>query len=243
MLVRADLIHLDGSLAANEVHAWHTDVGGTPTRPLLEILDAAERERVSRFKVSSARDQYVVGHGLLRIALGRYLRVNPPDIRFRAGPHGKPELDGTQNLSFNLSHTDDSVIIAVTRSGAVGVDVERVRKNLDPLDLATRFFSGQETAWLRSQPEPDRFASFFACWTAKEAYIKACGKGLSMGLGDFSLIPDREEMELQIHGGSQNKRQWSAWRLSLAPDLRAALVAEGHNLVPRVGRWSYKAES
>ena len=66
-------------------------------------------------------------------------------------------------------------MIAVTRAGRVGVDVERIRENLDPLALGTRFFSPQESEWLRSQPMDQRFAAFFACWTAKEAYVKACG--------------------------------------------------------------------
>ena len=243
MLVRTDLTHLDGILPKDEVHVWHTDVAGNRTiRELSDLLDAAEQERASRFKVSSARDQFVVAHGFLRIALGRYLQAEPRDLRFHTAEHGKPGLAGNQDLHFNLSHTDDAVIIAVTRAGQVGVDVERVRENLDPQELADRFFSRQESEWLRSQPAPERFSSFFACWTAKEAYIKACGGGLSMGLADFSVIPhqDREQLELQLHGKSNDRRRWSMWRLDLGPDLHSALAIEGQNVSLRLGRWSFQ---
>lgn len=135
--------------------------------------------------------------------------------------NGKPELAGTANIDFNLSHTDGAAVLAVTRNRPVGVDVERVRDCMEALELAERFFSAAEADWLRSQAAAHRSESFLACWTAKEASIKACGAGLSMPLATFSLITyDRgKELELQISGDPEHSKSWSIWCLDLDPTL------------------------
>lgn len=131
-------------------------------------------------------------------------------------------------------------MIAVTRAGRVGVDVERIRENLDPLALGARFFSKQESEWLRSQPPDQHFAAFFACWTAKEAYVKACGAGLSVALDGFAVIPQAgdAELHLEIFGKPEESKRWSMWQFDLGPDLRSAVAVEAVNCKVRLGRWS-----
>ncbi len=111
-----------------------------------------------------------------------------------------------------MSHTDGTTVIALTRTGRVGVDVERVRKNLEPLALAARFFSKRESEWLRSQPADQQFADFFACWTAKEAYIKACGAGLSVPLDGFGVMLRPGEAELDRWKSTAIQRNRNAGR-------------------------------
>jgi len=118
--------------------------------------------------------------------------------------------------------------------------VERVRANLEPLELADRFFSRPEAEWLRAQPEAERIPAFFACWTAKEAYIKACGGGLSIPLAEFSVIPysGRAELKLEVSGKPEDSMRWSIWQLDLGADLCSTLAVEGKNLTVRLGRTS-----
>ena len=239
MPVRWDLTQCDGELADDEVHAWHCslDLSESVFAALHDLLDSDEKERAARFKFSAPRQQFVVSHAFLRILLARYLRKKSGELRFRTSTHGKPELvEG--NLRFNLSHTEGAAVLAVTRNRAVGVDVERIRENLEPLELADRFFSRQEAEWLRAQPESQRTSAFFACWTAKEAYIKACGGGLSIPLSEFNVIPQTgaTELQLQIHGKPEESERWSMWPLDWGPNFRSALAVEGRNLTVRLGR-------
>ena len=241
MPVGCDLTHCDGKLADDEVHVWYfsLDFPADALESLIELLDTEERERAARFKFAAPRNQFVASHAFLRTMLGRYLGTDPREISFRTSSHGKPELTGGE-LGFNLSHTEGTAIVAVARGLAVGVDVERVRANLEPLELAGRFFSPQEAAWLRAQPEAQRLPAFFACWTAKEAYIKARGGGLSIPLAEFSVIPHsgQSELKLEIHGKPEDSKRWSIWQLDLGADLRSALAVEGRNLTVRLGRMS-----
>lgn len=246
MPVRLDLRQCDGKLADDEVHVWQLSLH----RPeealgsLLELLDADEKSRASRFKFPAPRHQFVASHAFLRTVLGRYLQTDPRDISFRTSTQGKPELTAG-DLQFNLSHTEGAAVIAIARRRTVGVDVERVRHNLEPQELANRFFSRQEAEWLRAQPDSQRIFSFFACWTAKEAYIKACGGGLSIPLAGFSVIPHSGQAELKLdiyglenHGKPEDSERWSIWQLDLGAGLCSALAVEGHNLTVRVGRIS-----
>jgi len=239
---RRDLIHLDGTLAEEEVHVWHNDlaVSEHSFEELFQLLDAGERDRAARFKVPDPRRQFVISRAFLRIVLGRYLQLDPACLSFRVTEHGKPELSTGSDLRFNLSHTEGAAVVAVTRARRVGVDVERIRQNLNPLELADRFFSREESDWLRSQPVSQQFAAFFACWTAKEAYVKACGGGLSMPLTAFAVIPrsGNAKLQLQIYGDPESAGRWSLWQLDFGPDLRSALAVEGENPAVRIGEWS-----
>jgi len=237
------LRHLDGILPDDEVHVWQVDLVAWDKEAgsLLEFLDAAERERAARFKFAEHRNQFVISRALLRQALGRYLRIDARDLRFRTTANGKPELAADSDLQFNLSHTQGVTVFAVARRRHVGVDVERIRPETNALELAERFFSPQEVQWLRAQPASQHVPSFFSCWTAKEAYIKAHGEGLSMQLSSFGVLPvpgaSGSRLQLSVYADPEKARRWSMWRLELGPDLRAALAVEGKGCKVRVGQW------
>jgi 4'-phosphopantetheinyl transferase len=238
MPVLWDLNTCDGILRDDEVHVWHfsLELPASVFGALLVHLDDKEKERAARFKFPPPRNQFIASHAFLRTVLARYLQTDSRSLRFRTLAQGKPELiEG--NLSFNLSHTDGAAVVAISRSRPVGVDVERIRENFDPLELAERFFSREETEWLRAQPDDQRFGAFFSCWTAKEAYIKACGDGMSIPLSGFSVIPysGQVELKLEIHGKPEESARWSMWQLDLGANLRSALAVEAKNLTVRVG--------
>ncbi len=236
------LVQLDSVLPDDEVHVWYADFQPVQhrTNALHRLLDQYEQGRAARFKVAAARDQFVISRTFLRFVLGKYLLIAPRDVRFQVTAHGKPELAGTANISFNLSHTDGAAVLAVTRNRPVGVDVEQVRDNVEALELADRFFSPAEADWLRSQPSSQRSESFFACWTAKEAYIKACGTGLSMPLSGFTVIPkDGGKSQLKISGDLESSKNWSIWHLDLDPTLVCALAVQGMSIAVRLGTYAW----
>jgi 4'-phosphopantetheinyl transferase len=118
---------------------------------------------------------------MLRVLLGRYLDVPPQSVRFEYEEWGKPRLaplQQCQDLCFNLSHSADLVLYAVTRGQGVGVDVEQIRPVPEMEAIARRVFSTHEIACLSASSEIARQTAFFAAWTRREACLKAVGVGL-----------------------------------------------------------------
>lgn len=242
MPIGPKLTRLDGLLPDDEIHVWHTslDMAEEQIARLLLLLDSGEQARAARFLVADARRQYVISHAFLRITLGQYLHMEPQLIPFGSTGNGKPELAGGSGLHFNLSHTEGTAAIIVARKNRVGIDIEKVRSNLEPLELAARFFSRQECEWLRSRPSSQQLAAFFSCWTAKESYIKAAGAGLSMELADFTIIPElgNARLQLEVHGRPEESRKWLIWQLDVKAGTCAAITAETGDVSIRIGEWS-----
>ena len=141
--VCSGLTSISGALPDGEAHVWFAPFSTVQYRiaPLYNLLGGEELDRVRQFRVGAARDQFVISHALLRLGLARYLCVEARDLLFQTSENRKPEVAGGDDLKFNLSHTDGAAVLAITRHRAVGVDVERVRQNLEVLELAERFFA------------------------------------------------------------------------------------------------------
>jgi 4'-phosphopantetheinyl transferase len=148
---------------------------------LRALLSQDERDRADRFYFERDRVRFVLCRGILRRLLAHHLQIPPNRVQFAYNAYGKPGLAGdnpAQTLCFNVSHSQQTALFAMTLNRSVGVDLEYVRP-VEVLQLADRFFSEAETQWLRSLPAPEQPTAFFQLWTAKEAYLKAIGTGLS----------------------------------------------------------------
>lgn len=154
------------------------------------LLDDDERERWRRFVFDDDRRQFLLAHAMLRTVLSRYADVPPSAWRFRKNEFGRPEIAvpaTAAGLSFNLSHTRGLVACAVTLGRTVGIDVEDLGRPTPTAELAERYFSAFERAELRRLPAERQTERFFELWTLKEAYLKARGVGLSLGLDRCSM--------------------------------------------------------
>lgn len=232
-------------LAEDEVHVWsaHLDQPSSVVARMLRNLSLEERMRAQRFHLLQDRDRYIITHGILRAILAQYMNIEPVDLPLHALPNGKPVLapglSGDQ-LQFNLTHSHELVIYAVSRGRQLGIDVECTRAH--PLDeeIAERFFSPHEVAALRALPQSRRREAFFACWTRKEAYIKARGAGLHMPLSQFTVVvaSDQPAALLQDEADPQAVSRWSLQSLDVGPGYAAALAVEGHRWQLRRWRWT-----
>jgi 4'-phosphopantetheinyl transferase len=211
------------SLSLAEIHLWSQSLA-VPAVEFANLLAPDERERAARFRFDVHRNRYIVGRGRLRQILGGYLGIDPAGIVFAVGDHGKPSLAGGGELRFNLSHTGDLAVYAVTLEREVGVDVEQIR-DLKEDGIPERFFSKSEVTALRSLPRAQQPEAFFNCWTRKEAYVKAHGHGLSIALDSFdvTLRPGDPARFLR------NAEGWSMEAFRLQPDFVGAVVAEGQD--------------
>jgi 4'-phosphopantetheinyl transferase len=197
------------------------------------VLSQDELGRATRFRFEHLRRSFIVAHGTQRVLLSRYLKVAPADIRFTYGAKGKPSISGTTSIRFNLSHSGDFAVLAVTLNCDVGVDIEQTRALPDFANIADRYFSREETSELMSLPAEQRERAFFACWTRKEAYIKAVGDGLSTPLDSFrvTLLPGALPRMVHLGGDTRAAEAWNIVNIDLGhPQYLAALA---YHEVPR----------
>ena len=198
---------------------------------LLESLSQEERTRANGFSLPHLKERYIAGRGMVRGIVARYLGCPPAEIEFAYTAYGKPFLrDETKHgLRFNLSHSENQALLAVTRGRAIGVDIEQIRPDFATDEIAKRFFSEREWQALRALPTVERTAAFFRCWTRKEAFIKAIGEGLSFPLDAFavSLAPGEPAVLRWLRDQPDAVQRWSFRDITALPGFLAALAVEG----------------
>ena len=234
----------DIALSHDDVHVWCAGLDQPPSyaRELARTLAGDERARAERFHFDRDRTRFIVGRGVLRTILGRYLGIEPARLRFCYGPHGKPALavsPGTPRLDFSVSHSQALAVYAVTWERRIGIDLEFIRPIADAEQIAERFFSPHEHAVFRRLAPKERQVGFFNCWTRKEAYIKATGDGLAQPLDrfDVSLAPGDQARLLSIDGDPRRASRWYLQELVPAAGYLAALAVEGLGWNLACWRW------
>jgi len=227
-------------LSDEVVHVWRARLALEPEvlARLRLTLSPTELARAERFVLDRDRERFVAAHGVLRNVLSKYLHCAPQTVEFSHGPFGKPAVSAGReqpSLRFNLSHSCDLALIALGRKREVGIDLERVRSHFGGEEIAKRYFSPIEVSELRTVPSNLQSEAFFLCWTRKEAYIKATGKGLQTPLDGFtvSLTPGAPA-ELK----SADESSWTLRSLSPEAGYAAAVVAEGKGWLLRCFSWS-----
>lgn len=222
-------------LRATDAHVWRVSLRQSDAAldALRAVLDADERARADRFRFPKDRDHYIAARGALRLILSRYLDISAATIAFEYNEYGKPAIMSRQtglDLRFNLSHSGDMALYAVTLAREVGVDIEWTGRRLDqPEQIAERYFSLAEREALRNLPAAQKRQGFFNAWTRKEAYIKARGKGLYLALDEFdvSLDPAQPAQLLATRDDPAQAARWQMRELDPGDGYVAALIVEG----------------
>ncbi|MCA9471389.1 MAG: 4'-phosphopantetheinyl transferase superfamily protein [Nitrospirales bacterium] len=155
----------------------------------------------------------------------------PETLKFAQGPHGKPFLTNptTPCYQFNVSHSHHHALYAVAVEREVGIDIEYHRRPLELHALIRRICSPAEQMVFSTLSPPEFERCFFACWTRKEAYLKATGKGMSIPLSSItvSLPPSECTTLIHVQGADQESLYWSMDNLFIEPDYSASLVVYG----------------
>ncbi|MCB0191362.1 MAG: 4'-phosphopantetheinyl transferase superfamily protein [Anaerolineae bacterium] len=219
------------ALARDQVHLWRVwlEASEADRHELAQVLSSSERERAARFHFARDRERFIVGRGALRVILAGYLHIRPNQVEFCYGAYKKPALVSRQrSLEFNISHSHNVLVAAVSVGRVVGVDVERIRPLDDFEGMAKRFFSPAEYEALAAVPPSLSLQSFFTCWTRKEAFVKALGQGLYCPLDQFdvSLKPGEPAALLRVQDDPQATARWSMESLTPALNYVGALVVD-----------------
>lgn len=229
-------------LPEGEVHVWRIN-SNMPTADIVRlkrVLSPSEQERADKFRFEVDRRRSVIGRGYLRLLLGQILCIPPKSLEFKCDEFGKPHLTASgPTPEFNLSHSGNLILIAIAWGRAVGVDIEKLRTDLEPGEIASRFFSANECKALASLVGSARYEAFFACWTRKEAYLKARGVGLSSPLDQFdvSLLPNEEPRLLMTRHDPTEAGRWRLVALETGPEYAAALAASGSSWALKCWDW------
>src|SRR5687767_12520478 len=213
----------DVELSSDDVHVWlaNMDVDPYESEQLARYLSPDEHERSARIRLARDRQRWTVARGTLRMLLGQYLDTSPRLVEMSYGPQGKPALafSGEADLRFNLSHSDDLVVYAFAIGRDVGVNLEHCRPDDDELPVAERLFPVDETAFIASHSGPDRQRAFLRCWTAKWAYLKARGLGLTTAARNQVRVVREDEVLAP--------RDWVVVPVDPTPDAVAMLAVYG----------------
>ena len=211
------------------LHTVKLDVSPAKVTACRHVLSEAETHRAERFTRPKPRLYWLVARAALREILSIYTATTPNEIEFGEGKFGKPTLAGDcadNHLHFNLSHSRNRAMIAVTRVAPVGIDIEYERVISDWERVARRFFSADENRQLSEVVEADRQHAFYSCWTRKEAVIKATGQGLSARLDSFdvSLKPGQPATILNLRGEFRGKGDWFLQHIAMTDRFVGAIA-------------------
>lgn len=230
------------SLEVNTVHLWGIELDGS-SRCLERCrlwLDEVEQQRAARFLREGDRSRYVLAHGGLRAVLSWYLGIDPGRIMLNRSSEGKPllkqEIGDHRMIRFNMSHAHGRALIAVSMGQEIGVDLERIRSDVEVAKLSERYFSPSEHRMIMLATPVQRPARFFRYWVAKEAVLKAQGVGLQ-ALSECEVLLEEDGVggKILVPVGSRIHSDWTIRLLSCGEGWEGAVAARGENWVAQCG--------
>lgn len=179
---------------AGAVHIWYATLDSLRPRhsELHELLDPAERERSERFRFDTDRERFILGHGLLRSLLGKYLKRDGSLVRMARGTFGKPYLE-RKELRFSFSDTKDAILVAFATGSEIGADIETMHRVVDHDAVSEHYFTPPEVK-LIAAAGPEAKRRFLEYWTRKEAVLKASGVGIMDDLRSLRVDGERNTM-------------------------------------------------
>jgi len=221
------------SMSSDRIDLWllfteDEKVTHLPLAALCTLLTTDEVEKARRFHFTRDRTRHILTRVLVRSVLSRYVQMAPEDWRFSPDKFGRPVIQNTlpqgPHTTFNISHTDNLIALAVASKRSLGIDVEICQRRVD-LDIVDHFFSQSEVASLRELPAANRQRRFLELWTLKESYIKARGMGLSLPLNQFGFVLSKSTgIQFQCDDAFDAlRKQWLFWQMAAGPDHLLAL--------------------
>lgn len=210
-------------LEPNDIHIWtiHLNLSPEQENAMHALLSPDEVERADNFRFPNHRQRFVAARGALRQIIALYLNTSAKSVEFGYTNHDKPYIKvPTTTIQFNLTHSHDLAVCALTLDHPIGVDIERVQLD-DKSAVAKRFFSRHEVAELANASTEERRAGFYRIWSRKEAVIKAIGKGLAVPLSSFSVKLSHEPQCIELENN-----KWHLYHLTIAEGYQSAVATD-----------------
>ena len=199
-------------------------LGDIPNENYWSLLNGDEQIRAAKFRTETLQQHYIGAHGQLRLLLAKALKTPASSLRFSVGEYGKPYLTDYSGWDFNLSHSAGKMAVVIGQGGQVGIDIEQCQLRNSPVGLAKRCFASTEFDYWLQLSESQQLNDFYRFWTLKEALVKACGRGIALGLEQciFGLNPRPRLISSPIGN------DWQIEELTTEANFKAALVYRKH---------------
>ena len=210
------------------VEIWHGKIAAEDAhyQAYWGVLDEAEQIQAGKFKNALLHKRYVEIHGRLRNLLAQTLDQQPEKIRIKKADHGKPYLADYPEVAFNLSHSADRMMIAIGWNCRLGADMEVCKQRITLSGLVDKCFAEEEAAYWTLLPESKKNEAFYRFWTRKEAFVKATGYGIALGLNQCVINPENPAEFLRIPAKCGTPSAWHVLDLELEEGICSALVAD-----------------
>jgi len=222
------------SLAPNQIHIWRMFLNQPTekTQQLSQILSPEENNKANRFYFEKDRHKFILSRGTLRTILSQYLNFPPQNLKFTYSKQGKPTLLTETPIYFNLSHSHEITLYAITLNREIGIDLEFLRPITEAENIVKNYFSNKESALFNTISSDQKPEAFFNAWTRKEAYLKATGQGLSQPLKEVEVnfTPGEPAKLLSIKGDTQKASEWTLKHLIPHPNYIACVAISAQNL-------------
>ncbi|MDI1232598.1 MAG: 4'-phosphopantetheinyl transferase superfamily protein [Methylobacter sp.] len=215
-------------LNIDTIEIWHGNIVADDEhyQSCWRVLDAAEQAQAEKFKHDWLRKRYVEVHGRLRNVLAQTLNLPPEKISIKKAEHGKPYLADNPELVFNLSHSANTMVIAVGWNCQLGVDVECCKPRASLAALVDKCFAEEEIAYWNQLPEAQKTVEFYRFWTRKEAFVKATGRGIGLGLNHCVVNPENQAGFLRVPVNCGQAAMWQVRDIALGLGICSALVTD-----------------
>lgn len=232
-----------------QVHIWRANLNlsSSEIQSLKQLLSPDEIARADKFRFPLHEKRFIVARGILRQLLGSYLRISPDSLIFKYGDRGKPlltESSRNHSLQFNISHSQEYALYGFIYHQPIGVDLEYVREMPDALKIAQRFFSASEYNLIQAVATEKQQQAFFQLWTAKEAYLKAIGTGLTGSLAsvDIALNQAQSPHLRSIAGDCRKVIDWSLYGCIPQQDYVAAIAFKASIPFEEISFWHWQQD-
>lgn len=215
-------------MSTETIQIWHCNIAADSAnyQDYWRVLDVAEQAHAEKMKIDLLHKRYVEVHGRLRYLLAGILDEQPEKIRIGKAEHGKPYLVDTPELVFNLSHSASAMVIAVGWNCQLGVDMEYYKPRTSLAGLVDKCFAEEESAYWRKLSDDRKVTEFYRFWTRKEAFVKATGRGIGLGLNHCVINPESQDEFLRIPAEYGQASTWHALDIDLGQGVCSALVMD-----------------
>jgi len=198
-------------------------VDSQPNQADYFLLSDSERKQAASFRQPKSGYLYVKMRAILRTILADYVKMSPTHINFTKGQYGKPFIVDSK-IFFNLSHSANQFALAVSNFPDIGVDIEQYRSRHHLAALVKRCFAEPERYYWENLPEHQKLSKFYQFWVKKEAFVKAVGRGIALGLEQCVINPSQPNEFLMIPSQYGQHKDWKIHEQTFANNTICAVV-------------------
>jgi len=216
-------------LREHDLHVWHLDLSleAHQIETAMSLLSDIQLDKYHRRSTSDLKHQYIAGRYYLMTLLGAYTNQAPEEVLLSYSRLNKPSLSNEDlDIEFNFTDTDGQGMFAFSRSRQVGVDIERLDREINFEAIAERRFTEQELAFVKPQTQLD-LKRCLAIWTRKEAFGKATGQGINFKMNQRNLYDAGEDGHI-CKFTDDAEQAWTCQQISIGQDYIASVTHEGH---------------